>query len=221
MIYMLRDGFAEKLKAYVEAGGQVVMTYWSAVVNEADLCFLGGVPGEGLRKVFGVWEEESQSYYPNEKISVNISDNSYGFKGSYEAVDTCSIIHPEGAEVLATYGDDYFADTPALTVNQFGKGKAYYMAARMQDDFLTMFYKTIADSLSIKRVMDTDIPNGVVTQMRTDGDNDFVFVSNFNRDKAKLQLDQSYTDLLTDSPLEGEIQLEKYEVKFLKRQSKK
>ena len=38
-------GFADRLKVYVEAGGTAVMTYWSAIVNESDLCYLGGVPG--------------------------------------------------------------------------------------------------------------------------------------------------------------------------------
>ena len=32
-------------EAFVKAGGTFVATYWSGVVDENDLCFLGGFPG--------------------------------------------------------------------------------------------------------------------------------------------------------------------------------
>jgi beta-galactosidase len=141
MAYMLRPGFAERLKAYVKAGGTAVMTYWSAVVDESDLCFLGGVPGAGLREVFGVREEESQSYYPHESVGLAMrAGNSLGLSGTYKGVDTCSIIHAEGAEVLAAYTDQYFIGSPALTVNRFGKGQGYYLAARTEGALLSTRY---------------------------------------------------------------------------------
>ena len=42
-----------------------------------------------------------------------------------------SIIHREGAERLATYGgDEFYAGHSALTVNAYGKGKAYFVSTR-------------------------------------------------------------------------------------------
>src|ERR1035438_5024065 len=38
--------------------------------------------------------------------------------------------HAESATVLATYGRDFYAGRPALTVNACGAGKAYYVASR-------------------------------------------------------------------------------------------
>ncbi len=216
MAYMLRPGFAEKLKKYVEQGGTAVMTYWSAVVDQTDLCFLGGIPGDGLREVFGVWEEESQSYYPNESVGIIAADgNPLGLTGSYRAVDTCSVIHAEGSDVLAIFSEEYFAGSPALTVNAFGKGKAYYIAARTAEGFLSDFYCKLVASLGIERVIDVELPAGVTAQLRTDGDKRYVFLSNFNRESVQLTLDRKYADLLTGDELEGTITLDRYAVKVL------
>ena len=217
MAYMLRPGFAARLKAYVANGGTAVMTYWSGVVDESDLCHLGGVPGEGLREVFGVWEEESQSYYPNESVGIAAVDgNGLGLDGSYKGVDTCSVIHAEGSEVLATYSDQYFAGSPALTLNRFGKGKAYYIAARTEGNFLADLYGTLMRELAIERAIDTDLPPGVTAQLRTDGDTRYVFLSNFNRTSVDVALDGNYTEMLSGKTCGNSVLLDRYAVKVLR-----
>ena len=47
----------EKLKAFVDRGGVLIGTYHTGLVNENDLCYLGGWPGAGLMELFGVWHE--------------------------------------------------------------------------------------------------------------------------------------------------------------------
>ncbi|MDT8390710.1 MAG: beta-galactosidase [Lentisphaeria bacterium] len=217
MAYMIRPGFAEKVKQYVAQGGTAVMTYWSAVVDESDLCYLGGIPGDGLREVFGVWEEESQSYYPHESVGITMSDgNPLGLSGGYKAVDTCSVIHAEGADVLATFTDQYFAGSPALTVNHYGKGEAYYIAARTGDTFLADLYKKLVAELEIQPVIGCELPPGVTAQKRTDGQTDYVFLQNYNRESVQITLDREYTDLLSGETLSGPVTLEKFAVKVLK-----
>lgn len=218
MAYMLRPGFAGRVAAYVERGGTVVMTYWSAVVDPSDLCFLGGVPGDGLRQVFGVREEESQSYYSQESVRVAMAEgNALGLSGAFTAVDTCSVIHAEGAEVLATYADQYFAGSPALTVNAFGRGKAYYVAGRMEALFLSRFYGQFIAALGLERAIHADLPPGVTAQLRTDGENRYVFLMNFNKSEATVNLDGEYRDLLGGGTLAGNVTLERYGVRVLRR----
>ena len=45
MLHMVRSGVGEKVEEFVKNGGTFVATYWSGIVNENDLCFLGGFPG--------------------------------------------------------------------------------------------------------------------------------------------------------------------------------
>ncbi len=216
MLYMLRPGFADRLAAFIAAGGVAVMTYWSAVVDESDLCYLGGIPGDGLREVFGVREEESQSYFPHERNSAAFAaGNPLGLSGAYKAVDTCSVIHAETADVLATFDDDYFAGSPALTANTHGKGTAYYIASRNEAAFLTDLYRAIAASLKIEPVLKAELPAGVTAQLRTDGESRYVFLMNFNDTPQTITLDRQYTDLLTGNTLAGTITLAVYDVKVL------
>jgi len=221
LAYMLRPGFADRLKAFVKNGGTAVMTFWSAVVDESDLCYLGGVPGEGLREVFGVWEEESQTYFPHEKVgAAATTGNALGLAGSFEAVDTCSVIHAEGSDVLATFTDEYFAGSPAVTANTFGQGKAYYVAARFGDDFYRAFYQSIAADLKLQCVLDIELPDGVSVQQRSDGETDFVFVMNFNDQDVVLTLESEYAEQLTGETVGPELLLEGYGVRVLVRPSK-
>lgn len=211
--YMLRPGFSDRLKRFVANGGTAVMTYWSAVVDESDLCYLGGVPGDGLRELFGVWEEESQSYYAGETVGIAACDgNPLGLEGRYTAVDTCSVIHAEGATVLAAFTSEYFAGSPALTVKAHGTGKAYYIAARTAGNFLSNLYDKLIAELGIKRVMKTALPDGVTAQLRTDGRTRFVFLMNFNKVPASVALDGAYDDLLSGEKRAGTIALKPYGV---------
>lgn len=216
MVYMLRPGFAERVRDFVRAGGVAVMTCWSAVVNESDLCFLGGIPGAGLREVFGVCEEESQSYFVDESVSLKMTENPLlDMTGRYSAVDTCSVIRAEGAETLARYADDYFAGSPALTVNKYGKGLAYYIASRNEARFLNDFYSQLISSLSINRVFDTNLPEGVVATKRSDGQNKYIFLMNFNDFPEDINLNATYMDLLTKEKLCDRITLKPYGVAIL------
>ena len=59
MLYMLRGDFAQRLEAFVQAGGTLVTTYMTGWVEEHDLCFQTGFPGP-LRKTVGIWDEETR-----------------------------------------------------------------------------------------------------------------------------------------------------------------
>ncbi|GAE92233.1 beta-galactosidase [Gracilibacillus boraciitolerans JCM 21714] len=50
-------------------------------------------------------------------------------------------------------GADFYAGRPALTVNNFGEGKAYYIASRNDHAFQQAFYQQLADKLELKRAI--------------------------------------------------------------------
>jgi beta-galactosidase len=173
MLYMLRDGVAERIAAFVKAGGTFVATYITGYVNESDLCFTGGFPGP-LTDTLGVWCEEIDALYPGD-------ENSIVWRGKqYRAFDLCELIHLKGAESLGLYGRDFYAGQPSLTRNAYGKGKAYFIAARTDDNFLDDFYADITTEAGVKPVLAAPLPAGVTAQVRTNGKMDFVFVMNFS-----------------------------------------
>jgi beta-galactosidase len=218
MLYMLRPGVAERIEKFVKAGGTFVATYLTGVVNESDLCFLGGFPGP-LRHVLGIWAEETDVFYDHQKQSVLLSDhNPLGLSGEYTVKQYADIIHPEGAAVLATYGHDFYAGQPALTVNQFGQGEAYYIASRNEERFLDDFYAGLQQKLGLKRTLEVDLPTGVTAQLRTDGEREFVFLMNFDPDSQSINLGRErFTDLVTGETIEKTVELSGYGVQVLER----
>lgn len=81
----------------------------------------------------------------------------------------------KGADVLATYGSDFYAGRLALTVNSLGEGKAYYVASRDVEPFNGVFFD---DETCVKPVIDTKLPAGVTAQVRRDDEYDYVLVMN-------------------------------------------
>ena len=218
MLYMVRPGVAERMEKFVESGGTLIVTYWSGIVDENDLCFLGGFPGP-LRKVTGIRSEEIDALYDEDyNYAVFDKDNPLKLEKEYKTVELCDLIHAETAKVLATYKEDFYAGRPALTVNEFGKGKCYYIAFRSGDDFLSDFYGRLIEDLDIQRVLDIDLPEGVTVQKRSDGDNDFIFVMNFAGDQRTVDLgDEELTDMIDGGQVKGEITLPAYGLRILKR----
>lgn len=218
MLYMVRPGVAERIEAFVRAGGIFVATYWSGIVDENDLCFLGGFPGP-LRPVLGIWEEEIDALTDADRNFVaGVSGNRAGLNSEYMAYGLCALAHAETAEVLATYQSDFYAGYPALTVNAYGAGRAYYIAFRSAGDFLSDFYAQLVSDLQLPRAISSELPAGVTVQWRTNGLKDFLFVLNFTPTDQLVRLDnRQYTDMLTSMHLGQELHLKPYDAVVIER----
>ncbi|RTE08259.1 beta-galactosidase [Paenibacillus whitsoniae] len=195
MLYMLKQGTAERFETFVRSGGTLVLTYWSGIVDENDLCFLGGFPGP-LRKLAGVWSEELDALYPEDHNALIMKENALeGLSGSYSVSLMCDLIHVETAKVLAEYQEDFYQGYPALTLNRFIDGEVYYIAARTEPSFLEDFYLVLADRYRLGRALHADWAEGVNAQVRTDGDRAYIFLHNFTNKEQNILLKESVTDL--------------------------
>jgi beta-galactosidase len=206
MLYLIRPGVAERLERFVRGGGALVCTYWSGIVDENDLCFHGGFPGP-LRTCLGIWSEELDVLYDHESVPVAPApDQGLGLEGPYEAHIFCDQIHAEGAEVLATYGGEFYAGRPALTVNRLDRGRAYYLASRNRAPFLDHFYRGLGRDLGLQPLLSSDVPPGLSVQRRSTSDRDFLFLLNFGLQEAEVGLDDAaYRDGLTGEPVPARI----------------
>jgi beta-galactosidase len=216
MLYMIRPGCAERIEAFVSAGGVFVTTYLSGIANETDLCFQNGFPGP-LRKLMGVWAEEIDALYDGEQVDVlAMPGNAAGLAGRYKAGMFCDLLHAEGAQAIATYGSEFYKGRPAATVNAVGKGRAFYIASRNEPRFHADLYGHLIESMDLKRALGTRLPDGVTAQTRTDGVDEYVFVLGFNREATVVELDsRRYRDLLTGEVVGGTLALEAYTTRIL------
>jgi len=187
MAYSLRPGFGERLEAFVQRGGTFVTTYLSGWVDESSLVYEGGFLAP-LKKVLGIRSEELDVLVPGQTNRVEMAENELGLVGSFEVADFCELIHCDNAKVIGTYGQEFYAGRPALTVNQFGKGLAYYVASRNESAFNDAFLRALARQAGINPVTDATLPNGVTAQARTNGKTEFVFMLNANSHPVSVPL---------------------------------
>lgn len=196
MLYLLKPGCAARIRAFVAAGGTVVMSYLSGITDENDLVHLGGWPGEGLREVFGIWVEEHDCLVDSDRQTIVASANApWGLQGSYPVREYAEVVHAEGAEVLATFGEDFYAGAPAITRNRFGNGQAIYIAGRSDAALLSTVARGLADELQLHRAL-PQIPAGVCVRERLSAAERFLFVLNFSRDEATIQIGPGWTSVI-------------------------
>jgi beta-galactosidase len=152
--YLMDRETAEAVRTYVRNGGTVVMTGYSAKVDETGKWFETPLPGR-LTDVFGV--RINAFYRSAQPLTVTIAgERRTGTDPYYE------ILEPSTARVLATF-ENTPDKSPAITVNRFGKGQAIYLATAPQPGFVGPLVRSLYAPLSIERGPAT--PPGVVARV--------------------------------------------------------
>ena len=177
MLYMLREDFCEKLRAFVAGGGTLVLTYWSGVADETDLCRLGDTP-YGLTDVLGLRRLEIDGMYDGETrrcvpVSAENAPEAYGSV-------LCEVAEVSTAKPLYIYAEDFFKGAPAAAVNFFGNGRTYYLATRFEPGFYSELYAKLAADLFDSPIKQP-LPEGVLPAKR----GDWLFVQNTTGEEAE------------------------------------
>jgi len=214
MYYLLLPGAAEGMTAFVEGGGTLLGTFLTGIADENDRVFEGGWPGP-LRPLFGIWAEEIDYLYDDESNRMVMQPDVEGLADEYRVTMICDLVHAEAAQVLATYAEDFYAGRPALTVNDYGKGQAYYLATYTDQEFLDDFYRATADRLGIRRALPGMLPEGVTAQIRSDGKTNFIFVMNFTSKPVSVDIGEGHRDVINGSDAGARLELAEYGVAVL------
>ncbi|HJE26884.1 beta-galactosidase [Limosilactobacillus pontis] len=190
VLYMVKPGLGEKINRYVEEGGYFLTSFMSGMVNSSDNVYLGGYPGP-LEDVTGVWVEESDAVVPGHRTTVRINDH------EYDAHLICDQIHLTGAQVVATYANEFYAGTPAATENQYGRGMAWYVGCRLDHGGLWQIIDRVVKASGVKSLVDEATALEITARTTTDG-HCLYFVLNMSNDQHALPMKfRGYCDLLT------------------------
>jgi len=185
-LFRLDPDTARKLSDYVAAGGILVGTWYTGYVDGNGVCLSGGWPGNGLREVFGIWNEEYDLLAPGGSKTVRFSDGT-----ETEGSGLCEMIHAKGAEVLAEYAEDFYAGRPAVTRNSFGKGQAFYIATELGASGMQSVYdRAIAAAGLLAPAVVAHKPDSVSVRVRACSGTGtrFVFITNWSARATGLEL---------------------------------
>jgi len=207
MLYLLQPGTAENLKAFVERGGQLLATYFTGYVDAAQLCYLGGFPGDGLKELFGIISEEIDTLYPTDRNGIVLEDGS-----KWEVVDYAEVLRVQDAKVLGTYAEDFYQGGAALTCKNYGKGNAYYVAARTAAaNMRPIFEQMLADAgIPVK-----ELPEGVEYHSRSGEEGNYEFYLNCNTESVHISGVHG-RDMVTGAEVQDVLTLTKYGVAVIR-----
>ncbi|MFC9504308.1 beta-galactosidase [Streptomyces sp. NPDC057002] len=196
-LYLMTETAGNNLKAYVENGGTLVVSYFSGIVDEHDAVHEGAYPGP-LRDVLGVTVEEFSPLLPGERVRVTGTD------GSEPVADVWTeFVVPRGAETVWTYADGLTADRPAVTRHRLGEGTAWYVSTRLDTDGLdALLGRAIEDARLAPRA---DLPRDVEVVRRSGDSGTYLFAFNHTGSDTKVPLETPGTELLTGEPAAGRL----------------
>lgn len=177
----------ENLRNYVSHGGRLLMTTMTAVADEHDSLYQGEQPVP-FRDLAGVWVEETDSLAPQTPVGLHFAGEKVAGEkaagGNGAAENTAAeqpfgtmlfdVLHADAdTEVLATYTDQFYAGTPALTFHAAEQG------GKLEDGAAGVLYcATMPNKPAIERIVDRLLAGLDVEQMAVNmGDGDSVEIS--------------------------------------------
>lgn len=141
-MYVTDDETAVHLHQFVENGGTLILTNRSGVKDQHNNCIMAPLPTV-YRDLAGVSVAE---YEPigTAHNTIRLSDGQ-----TFSCTKWCDLLVCESAKVLATYEKDFFQGAPAVTVNAYGNGHAYYIGTVAERSFYHTLIRSVLEQAQI------------------------------------------------------------------------
>jgi len=163
-LYVASDTLLQKISDYVKKGGKVIMQFKSGFSDENSMVRPFVAPGS-LREVCGFYYQEFTNFgelaLKDDPFKVGKEGNKVNTWGEY--------IIPETAKPLAYYDHKYFGKYPAITSNNYGKGKLIYEGCMVSDAIQEKIILQLLEEANLKTA-DQDLHWPLITKS---GTNDF------------------------------------------------
>mgnify|MGYP000494242682 FL=1 len=117
--------------------------------------------------VAGLRSTETDALYDWEENSfVPVAGNELGLDKTYTCKYLCDLVELRGARTLMTYGSDFYEGYSCLTVNEYGKGKAWYVAADADKEFYGDFLEKVLKDSGVSCGIKEEIPDALEITVR-------------------------------------------------------
>ncbi len=198
-LYLLNDHAVNNITHYVANGGVLLMSFFSGIVDERDHVRLGGYPAP-FQELLGMHVEEFAPYTMAHTNEIHTSDNQ-----RFNCSQWSDVIHLHGAETLAEYLHDYYADTPAITRHPFGRGIGFYLGTQLDEAGLSWLLERVVTEAKV-RVSPVG-PIGVELVQRSDDAQTWLFALNYSAQPVEVALERAGRNLITGAVVDKSILL--------------
>lgn len=193
-LYLVTETDARAIAAAAEAGAQVLVTYFSGIVDEHDHVRLGGYPG-AFRDLLGIRIEEFDPLLDGESVALSVPGSDAPPGTGRRWSEWC---HATTAEVRAAYANGPCAGAAAITRRPVGTGAAWYLGTLPDEATLTALLAEIVRDAGVAPVV-PGLPAGVeAIRRRTDDGRSWTFL--INHSGARIRFSLSGFELISGSP---------------------
>ena len=202
-LHLLAAAEADRLKLYVQNGGTLVSTFNTGLVDQHHIAPDTGFPGD-MTDLFGLEVLEFDPIPPGE-------ENHLTFKGAFPTSHLhpaklwCDIIEPKDCQVLAVYSKGFYASRPAMTMNNFGLGKAIYIGTMSHQHFYHDFVGWLRQMCNLHPLL--KVPENVEVCLRQKEGVLVYFLLNHQNSPVRIQFYKPMHDFLTGNTFSGNYDL--------------
>ncbi|MBR4428169.1 MAG: beta-galactosidase trimerization domain-containing protein, partial [Clostridia bacterium] len=123
----------------------------------------------------------------------------------------CDIVIPGSAKTLGCFTKEFYAGGPAVTINEYGAGKAYYIGS-VPDSALV---SDIVGKIGLSPVIRAD--NGLEVTLRQDESEQTLFIINHTEAPLRAELPEGFFEPLAGQTVSGSTQIAANDVRVFVR----
>ena len=216
-LHLLAGGEADLLRWYVQNGGTLVGTFNTGLVDEHHIAPDTGYP-HNLTDVFGLEVMEFDPLPPGE-------ENHLTFKSPFNATHLhparvwCDLIRPQTCQILASYAKDFYAGSPAMTMNSYGNGKAIYVGTMSHQPFYYDLIAWLRPLCNLHPLL--KVPDTVEVSLREKEGLKMYFLLNHQNSPVRISFFKPMHDALTGKTFTGNHDLPPHGILILDEQTAK
>ena len=206
-LYINKKSVTENLYRYVINGGTLVMTARTGVKDEHNNCIIDTLPTV-FKELIGA---EVAEYDPIGEMEQSIRD----FAGNeFRCRQWCDILQPTTAKAYAEYNDSFYRCSPAVTMNRYCNGVAYYVGTICFSDFYISLASNLMMQTGIPKLK--GLPQGVEVTTRTNGRDEYICFFNNSNEPRTIPLPKPMFSVINSRGKE-KLDLEPFEMDIVRK----
>jgi len=215
MPFVCLQDTAKRLEVYVVNGGVVLVTAPAGYRTDVNTTGDSAPPGE-MAELLGVEVVEHDILAAEDCNYIRFEGD--GGPQSFACGRFCSVVELGGAKALASYEREFYAGSPAVTVNARGTGKAFFVGAICSEEAYRHVLHLVMDAAAVRPHRWSSKTIEVIPLKPSVEHEELIFVLNHSESPVELPLpdDSTCTDLLSSKKCRGSVPLGGFEVALLK-----
>ena len=186
VMQIIDEELSERLKEFAAKGGTVLFSFRSGVKDRNNNIHFGKVFPCNIRDFAGICIKEAESLQTGQQVQILGQGEYKGRSGSCRVWR--DMITTESAEALYNYVDRFYSQNACITVNEYNKGKVYYVGGGADDETLKSIAKEIVAYYGIRHL---ESPEGLEAYTRDYNGEEWLIMCN-HTDREIVHQDITY-----------------------------